>query len=435
METRGQLAGWRSLPAKIAVTLVALLVYRIGATIPAPGVDPNALVILDHATKHGGVLGLLNLLSGGALGNLSVCAVGVSAAVVAQMLVQLLGRLIPQFHAGADSELGKQQRVNQIQRYLTLVVGMTSGVGLLTYLHHGQLVGTGLSPVPDVSFWMSALLVVSWAFGGLVVMWLGELIDQRGVGSGIGVLVLASVLAGIPGQLQTAWAVAGVDRFTAMVAVVVIAMVGVTIVDQGQLRLRVVYARSGSDTVRDKSYLPLKINRAGVLPAIYAMTLTALPPALAKVLPTSGPLGAVRRFMATSLSTAGSAGYIVLVFLLILGFSLAFNAATFDADDVAENLARNGGYVAGIAPGPDTANYLERLVHQTGATGAALVAVAALVPSVVASLLGIPAFPITGTTVLILAVVGIDTVIRLRGELSIELYRRKARLPGESLFR
>lgn len=435
METRGQLAGWRSLPVKIAVTLVALLVYRIGATIPAPGVDPNALVILDHATKHGGVLGLLNLLSGGALGNLSICAVGVSAAVVAQMLVQLLGRLIPQLHAGADSELGKQQRVNQIQRYLTLVVGVMSGIGLLTYLHHGQLAGTGLSPVPNVSFWMSSLLVVSWAFGGLIVMWLGELIDQRGVGSGIGVLVLASVLAGVPGQLQAAWATAGIGKFSVMLMVVVVAMVGVIVVDQGQLRLRVIYARSGSDSVRNRSYLPLKINRAGVLPAIYAMTLTALPPALAKLLPAHGALGPVHRFLATSLSTPGSAGYIVLVFLLILGFSLAFNAATFDADDVAENLARNGGYVAGVSPGPDTANHLERLVHQTGAAGASLVAIAALVPSVVASLLGIPAFPITGTAVLILAVVGIDTVIRLRGEISIERYRRSARSSGASLFR
>jgi preprotein translocase subunit SecY len=260
--------------------------------------------------------------------------------------------------------------------------------------------------------------------GAIIVMWLAELITQRGVGSGTGVLILVGALAGLPGRLNTFYQESGTWALLGFLVLAIVAIAGIVFVDQGQRRIPIRYSRLGSIKAHQLSYLPLKLNKAGIMPAIFATAFVALPPALGNLLPQHGFFGSISAFLRTTMSRPDSAGYIIFVAFCVIGFTYVYNAVTFDADDFAEGLARDGAFIHGVRPGPETATYVERTLRQVGIAGALMVTAMALLPSFAMAIWHLPNFPVTGTSILLIAMVSADMVMRLRAETAVSRYER-----------
>jgi preprotein translocase subunit SecY len=412
MRNRRGPASWQSFSYKLTITVLVIVAFRLGAAIPTPGINVAALGIVQHQLSHGGALSFLNLLSGGTLGKLSLFTLGISPYIMATIIVQLLGSLIPSLKVGATSGVGAAARSGQITRYLVIPLAAIEAVSLLYYLRSGALLTVGpyrIQLIHNFTIYKGALLVLAWMIGAIIVMWLAELITQRGVGSGTGVLILVGALAGLPGRLNTFYQESGTWAL---------------LVDQGQRRIPIRYSRLGSIKAHQLSYLPLKLNKAGIMPAIFATAFVALPPALGNLLPQHGFFGSISAFLRTTMSRPDSAGYIIFVAFCVIGFTYVYNAVTFDADDFAEGLARDGAFIHGVRPGPETATYVERTLRQVGIAGALMVTAMALLPSFAMAIWHLPNFPVTGTSILLIAMVSADMVMRLRAETAVSRYER-----------
>jgi preprotein translocase subunit SecY len=429
MANRRGPASWNSFRSKVLITALVIVAFRLGSAIPTPGVNVAALGIVQHQLATGGALSFLNLLSGGTLGRLSLLTLGISPYIIATMLIQLLGSLIPSLKVGATSGVGTGARAAQLTRYLTLPIAAIEAVSLMVYLRTGNLLTVGPFRIPLITHFTpfkAVMIVVIWVIGAAIVMWFAELISQRGLGSGTGVLILVGALAGLPGRLNTFYQESGALALSIFMVIIIAAIAGIIFVDQGQRRIPIRYTRLGSAKAHALSYLPLKLNKAGIMPAIFATAFVALPPALGNLLPSKGFLAPVSNFLKTVVSSPDSMGYIIFVAACVIGFTVVFNAVTFDADDVAEGLAREGAFVPGLRPGPDTANYVERTLRQVGVAGALMVTAMALLPSVTMAIWHLPNFPVTGTSILLLAMVSSDLVMRLRAEAVVARYERAA---------
>ena len=412
---------------KLLFTIFIIAVCRLGAALPIPGVSEKAVrACVGAASKNGSsVYALVNLFSGGALLKLSVFALGIMPYITASIILQLLAVVIPRLEALRQEGQSGQNKITQYTRYLTVGLAILQSTGIVALARSGRLY-QGLqcqsgALVPHPSVFTITTMVICMTAGTAVIMWLGELITDRGVGNGMSILIFTTVISQMPGYI-----VAIYKARHAFVAAVVL-LIGVAIVafvvfmEQAQRRIPVQYAKrmigrkmyGGTST-----YIPLKVNQAGVIPVIFASSLLYIPQLAASLFGNQKHPQAWFTWIETYLIRGTSAIYMVGFFLLILFFTYFYVAITFNPTEVADNMKKYGGFIPGIRPGRPTAEYLNSVLTRITAPGSTYLAVVALVPLVAFALLGVSQnFPFGGTTILIAVGVGLDTVKQIESQL------------------
>jgi preprotein translocase subunit SecY len=420
---------------KILFTVAIIALYRLGTTVPAPGVDYTIVqTCFKQASSAGGVYGLLNLFSGGALLQLSVFALGIMPYITASIIVQLLVVVIPRFEELKKQGQAGQTKLTQYTRYLTIALGILQSTAIVALARSGKLFSqAGLTcdnPLPDMSIFRLSTLVLTMTAGTAVIMWLGELITERGVGNGMSILIFTSIIARSPAQGWAILKTAGPYGGTAIVVMAVLIITFVIFVEQAQRRIPVQYAKrmigrrmyGGTST-----YLPMKVNQAGVIPVIFASSLLYVPYLLTNLFKnqTTGVVGFIQRNL---INTTGSPkpGYLIVYVALIFFFTYFYVAITFDTREVSDNMKKYGGFIPGIRPGRPTAEYLDYIQSRLTFPGAIFLAIVAVLPFVVASFFkGISAggdFLLGGTALLIVVGVGLDTVKQIDSQLMLRNY-------------
>ncbi len=403
---------------KLAFTAAMLLLYRLGAYIPAPGVDADAVKELSQNFAGGNVLGFLSLFSGGALERLSLFALGIMPYITASIILQLLTVVVPSLEKlQKEGEVG-QQKITQYTRYLTvgLAFGQSWGFVLLFQSFGTQAGGeNGLASLggPKV-----LLIVICLTAGCTLLMWLGELITQRGIGNGISLMIFASIVSGLPGGIQAWWT--NPDQvFVVMMPFVALAViVAIVFVQEGQRRIPVQYAKrmvGRKMTSGGSTYLPLRVNMAGVIPVIFAASIMAFPPTIGQLLNTPAALD-----FAAFFSPDGWAYVVGEVFFIII-FTYFYTAVTFNPVDQADNLKKYGGFIPGVRPGRPTAEYLDRILSRLTFPGALYLGAVAALPTILISQTSANFF-FGGTSILIVIGVALDTVKQLEAQLMMRNY-------------
>ncbi len=413
---------------KLLFTLGILALFRFGAAIPTPGISEKAVTFctgLEKSSSAAGVYQLVNLFSGGALLRLSVFALGIMPYITASIILQLLAVVIPRLETLRKEGQAGQAKITQYTRYLTIGLAILQSTGIIAYARSGNLFqNCNESLIPNSSVFTIATMVICMTAGTAVIMWLGELITDRGVGNGMSVLIFTTVISQMFGYLADVFKVKG----SFVLAIVLLVGVGivafVVFMEQAQRRIPVQYAKrmvgrkmyGGTST-----YIPLKVNQAGVIPVIFASSLLYIPELAATLFGSkTHPQGWVT-FVETQLGT-GSIGdsklYMGLFFVLIVFFTYFYVSITFNPDEVADNMKKYGGFIPGIRPGRPTAQYLNYVLTRLTAPGSLYLGVIALVPMIAFALLGVGSqFPFGGTTILIAVGVGLDTVKQIESQL------------------
>jgi preprotein translocase subunit SecY len=406
---------------RIIFTLLVLIVYRIGAFVPVPNIDTEILKLQDQANTSD-VFGLLNTFSGGALFQFSIFAMGIMPYITASIIVQLLSMdVIPKFTQWAkEGEVGRK-KLAQITRYGTIVLGLIQAFGLAIGFNR---IYSGL--VLNPSFATYALIAIVLTAGTAFLMWLGEQITENGIGNGISIIIFAGIVAAIPtgiGQIyRTQFAEAGDALFLNIIKIIVIVLViialiaGVIFVQQGVRKIPVQYAKR---VVGNKMYggqsthIPLKVNAAGVIPVIFALSLLVFPPTLASFWRGN----AVADWIITNLNYTHPIGMTLYV-LLIIGFTYFYTFVQINPVQMADQMKKNGGYIPGIRPGKPTSVYLTRVMTRITLSGALFLAAVSILPMLFGSLAGLPnSVRIGGTSLLIVIGVGLETMKQIESQL------------------
>jgi preprotein translocase subunit SecY len=404
---------WRvpELRKRVLFTAAILAAYRLGSWVPAPGVDQQALAGLFSG---GGVLSLLNLFSGSALSRFSLFALGIMPYVTASIIIQLMTVVVPTLERLQKEGESGYAKINQYTRYLTVALAAAQAVGYgFLFKRQGAL--------PNVNAGKLVIIILTLTGGCVLLMWMGELITKRGIGNGISLLIFASILAAAPGGV-TAWVNGGtMERlFFPIIAIAVI--VAVVFVQEGQRRIPVQYARrqlGNRQTTGGSTYMPLRVNMAGVIPVIFAAAIMVLPQTVASFAAPSWQSWVSRNFIPTSWS------YLATEFILILVFTYFYTSVQFNPVDQADNLRKYGGYIPGIRPGPPTAAYLDRVLQRLTLPGALFLATIAIAPSIFIKYFGFSQATgraLGGTSVLIVVGVALDTMRQMESQMMMRHY-------------
>jgi preprotein translocase subunit SecY len=402
---------------KIAFTAAILALYRLGAYIPAPGVDVDTVQSIEDNFSGSNILGFLNLFSGGSLSRLSLFALGIMPYITASIILQLLTVVVPSLERlQKEGEVG-QQKITQYTRYLT--VGLSFGQSLgYVFLFRSFQDQAGTSVVGQLTFGKVFLIVICLTAGCTLLMWLGELITQRGIGNGISLMIFASIAASIPTGVQKWWT--NPDQvFVVMMPFVALAViVAIVYVQEGQRRIPVQYAKrvvGRRMTSGGSTYLPLRVNMAGVIPVIFAASIMAFPPTIGQLLNTPAALDFAAFFGPNSWAyVAGE------VFFIII-FTYFYTAVTFNPVDQADNLKKYGGFIPGVRPGRPTAEYLDRILSRLTFPGALYLGAVAALPTILINQTSANFF-FGGTSILIVVGVALDTVKQLEAQLMMRNY-------------
>lgn len=407
----------KDLRRKILFTLVIIGVYRLGAHVPVPGIDFDAAQRLTNV--QGGVIGLLNLFSGGALTQMAVFALGIMPYITSSIIMQLLTVVIPKLEQWSkEGEVG-QKKITQWTRYLTVGLAILQSTGMTFLFHRGGLRDAQNNPVdliPNFTPPRVALIVLTLTAGTALIMWLGELITQRGIGNGMSIVIFASIVSELPREGLAILNQRGWTWFGVILALGVLIIVAIVIVEQGQRRIPVNYARRvvGRRMYGGQStYIPLKVNQAGVIPIIFASSFLYIPALLATVVPWP-PL---KTFIDSHLANQASPIYISLYALLIVAFAFFYTAISFNPVDMADNMKKYGGFIPGIRPGSSTAQHLDFILTRITLPGSLFLAAVAILPSIALALLRVQAFPFGGTSILITVGVALETMKQLESQL------------------
>ncbi|HET6534240.1 MAG TPA: preprotein translocase subunit SecY [Actinoplanes sp.] len=422
---------------KLLFTIAIIAVYRLGATLPSPGVSytnvQNCLEALDSSEGGGGVLTLLNLFSGGALLQLSVFALGIMPYITASIILQLLTVVIPRLEQLRKEGQSGQAKITQYTRYLTLGLAVLQSAAFVALARTGQLF-SGACPqdqaqfqiVPEntgIPMWLTlGILVLTMTAGTGVVMWLGELITDRGVGNGMSVLIFASIAARLPSEGWSIKESQGWGKFLLVVALVLVIITAVVFIEQAQRRIPVQYAKrmigrrmyGGTST-----YIPLKVNQAGVIPVIFASSLLYLPQLYLQFFDPNN-LNWYQQWIQNNLANPSHWIYIAVYFLMIIFFTYFYVSITFNPTEVAENMKKYGGFVPGIRPGKPTADYLDFILSRITLPGALYLGLISVLPNFFFIWLDNSQymnFPFGGTAVLIMVGVGLETVKQIESQL------------------
>ncbi|QXJ26712.1 preprotein translocase subunit SecY [Actinomadura graeca] len=405
---------------KLLFTLLMIVVFRIGSILPTPNVNVKVLKdTADAAKDQNQLYGLVDLFSGGALLKLSVFALGIMPYITASIILQLLTVVIPRLEALKKEGQAGTTKITQYTRYLTIGLAILQATGIVAMASTGQLfqgVSGGGDVLYDTGVFPIITMVICMVAGTSVIMWLGELVTDRGVGNGMSILIFTQVVAVFPAQFWSIYQTKNGFVFAIVVLVGLAIMAGVVFVEQAQRRIPVQYAKrmvgrrmyGGTST-----YIPLKVNQAGIIPVIFASSLLYLPVLATQLWPNTKWLQKIQPYLQPS-----NAWHMAVFFVFIIFFTYFYVAITFNPTEVADNMKKYGGFIPGIRPGRPTAEYLDYVLTRITTPGALYLGLVALIPMVAFSLLKASQdFPFGGTSILIVVGVGLDTVKQIESQL------------------
>jgi preprotein translocase subunit SecY len=411
---------------KLLFTVFIIGIFRLGASLPTPGIsEKNVNFCTGLAAQSGGsVYQLVNLFSGGALLKLSVFALGIMPYITASIILQLLAVVIPRLETLRQEGQSGQNKITQYTRYLTVGLAILQSTGIVALARSGKLfqgVNCTRSLLINDSIFTITTMVICMTAGTAVIMWLGELITDRGVGNGMSLLIFTTVISVIPGELLNIYKSRHAFVFAVVLAVGVAIVGFVVFMEQAQRRIPVQYAKrmvgrrmyGGTST-----YIPLKVNQAGVIPVIFASSLLYIPQLAASLFGNQTSATGWVAWVQTYLVRGDSPIYMLTFFLLIVFFTYFYVAITFNPTEVADNMKKYGGFIPGIRPGRPTAEYLNYVLTRLTAPGSLYLGVIALIPMIALALVGATQnFPFGGTSILIAVGVGLDTVKQIESQL------------------
>ena len=425
MRTLIQALKTKELRNKILFTLGIIIIYRIGSFIPTPGVDytvvQQCVGKMNNASEN--FIGLVNLFSGGAMLQLSIFALGVMPYITASIVIQLLRVVIPRFEALHKEGQSGEAKLTQYTRYLTIGLAVLQSTTILVTARSGALFNYQCSQVvPDGSVWNLVVMVLIMTGGTGLIMWMAELVTDKGLGQGMSILIFMSICSGFLPQLwEIGWGTNGTDgnwgKFAAVVGTLLVIMILVIYVELAQRRIPVQYTRrmigrkmyGGSST-----YLPLKINMSGVIPPIFASSILAVPTLIAQF---GNSDQSWVKWINSNLANTTSVWYIALYALMIAFFCFFYTEITFNPDETADNMKQYGGFIPGIRAGSATSNYLSYVMNRLNTVGAVYLLFVALIPTVLIMALNLNTkLPFGGTTILIIAGVGLDTLRQAKAQ-------------------
>ena len=425
MRTLIQALKTKELRNKILFTLGIIIIYRIGSFIPTPGVDytvvQQCVGKMNNASEN--FIGLVNLFSGGAMLQLSIFALGVMPYITASIVIQLLRVVIPRFEALHKEGQSGEAKLTQYTRYLTIGLAVLQSTTILVTARSGALFNYQCSQVvPDGSVWNLVVMVLIMTGGTGLIMWMAELVTDKGLGQGMSILIFMSICSGFLPQLwEIGWGTNGTDgnwgKFAAVVGTLLVIMILVIYVELAQRRIPVQYTRrmigrkmyGGSST-----YLPLKINMSGVIPPIFASSILAVPTLIAQF---GNSDQSWVKWINSNLANTTSVWYIALYALMIVFFCFFYTEITFNPDETADNMKQYGGFIPGIRAGSATSNYLSYVMNRLNTVGAVYLLFVALIPTVLIMSLNLNTkLPFGGTTILIIAGVGLDTLRQAKAQ-------------------
>ena len=418
---------------KLIFTLLIILLYRFGTAIRVPGVDPQAVNQLSEAAESQGALGFLNLFSGGAFGSFSIFALGIMPYITASIIMQVLNVVIPKLQEWQEMGAVGQRKITQTTRYVAIAIALLQAAGL-TFIFgqgNGSAFFGAAAQAPDVvlldPFMPRALLVSpSLVAGTALLMWMGELISQRGISNGMSLIIFASVIAGLPYSYYSILQSKKFVVFAILLAVSIGILVAVVRVELAQRRIPVNFAKrvvGRRMTGGQSTYIPLKVNQAGIVPIIFASSVLLLPVLLSNVLGSGeGWRGSVASFVNDYLVNSQNIVYITLFFGLIVAFAYFYNSIAFDPIRQADQLRKQGGFIPGIRPGPQTERFLAKVVNRITLPGALFVASIAILPYIILWVGDVQSFPFAGTTVLIAVGVALELMRQIDSQLMLRNY-------------
>ena len=406
---------------KVLFTFAMLGLYRLGAYIPAPAVNASALSQIQQSVGGTGVLGLLNTFSGGALARVAIFGLGITPYITSSIVLQVLTAVVPSLEKlSKEGEVG-QARITQYTRYLTVALAFAQSIGYV-FLFKSLETQAGVDLIPNFNVGKGFMIAITLTAGSVLVMWLGELITQHGIGNGISLMIFASIVSGIPTGVQSWWNSPD-QSFKVMMPFIVFAVVaGVVFVQTGQRRIPVQYAKrviGQRMTQGGQTYIPLTVNMANVIPVIFAATVMAVPPTVGQLIGQNH----IHNFgteLANFLSPDGW-HYVVGEAILIILFTYFYTAIVFNPIDQAENLKKYGGFIPGIRPGRPTAEFLDRVLARLTFPGALFLAFIAALPTILIAQTG-ASFAFGGTAILIVIGVALDTMRQLEAQLMMRNY-------------
>ncbi len=405
---------------KVLFTAALLALYRLGTHIPAPGISSKAAAQIQKSLGSSGIFGLLNLFSGGGLGRIAIFALGIMPYITASIILQLLTVVVPSLEKlQKEGEVG-QARITQYTRYLTVGLAFAQSIGYV-FLFRSFQQQAGVTLIANFTLFKVFFIVISLTAGTVLLMWMGELITQRGIGNGISLLIFASIVARIPSGIHAWWTNPDQVFRVVMPFIAIGVVAAVVFVQEGQRRIPIQYAKrviGRRMTQGGQTYLPLRVNMAGVIPVIFAASVMAIPPTIGQL------LGQNRNNFGTSLANFFSPQgwhYVLGESILIILFTYFYTAVTFNPIDQADNLKKYGGFIPGVRPGRPTAEFLDRILARLTFPGALFLAAIAALPTVLINQTNANFF-FGGTSILIVIGVALDTMKQLEAQLMMRNY-------------
>ncbi len=420
-KTLKQIWKTKELRNSIGFVLLMLVLFRAAAHIPIPGVDTEALREFFASNQ---IFGLINVFSGGAMESFSVVALGVGPYITASIIFQLLAMIVPRLEELQKDGQSGQEKINQYTRLATVPLALLQSYAMITILKQS---GQGIIAF-DIGFFDLAMMTIVMSTGTIFLMWIGELISERKIGNGISILIFAGIIAGMPKMVQQAlvnFDQGQIITWVAYVAIALITVAGVVFITEGQRNVPVIYAKRmrGSRMYGgSESYLPLRVNMAGVIPIIFAISIVLLPPMVAQFFVRAKTEWVAAAARWTIETFQDQLIYGVVYFLLVFGFTYFYTAVIFHPDRVAENLQKQGGYIPGVRPGRPTAEFITRTLNRIIPAGALFLATIAVLPLVMQQALGTQALVIGGTSLLIVVSVAIEIVNQVQSQLTMREY-------------
>jgi len=406
---------------KILITVGILLLYRLGAYLPAPGVPFKQMITVGQAiTAQNGALAVLNLFSGGGLSRVSVFSLGIMPYITAQIIMQMMQAVVPSLGEMAKEGEAGQRKITQYTRYVTIVLALINAIGYLFLFKAQGIVFSGMAGVPEAL--ESVIIVTVLLTGAIIIMWMGEVLTQRGIGNGMSLIIFVNIMAGLGPTLVQSWQTSGTGAIiTTVTLLVMIAIIPVIVyIERGQRRIPIQYAKRvvGRRIMGGQAtYLPVKVNTAGVVPIIFASALLYLPAQLAVFFPNVGWI--------QTLASALASGLInwILSVVLIVFFAYFYTSMVFNPDETADQLRKQGGFIPGVRPGSATSAYIKNVLDHITLPGALFMAALAVIPSILFSLTGnVLLQSFGGTSVLIMVGVAMDTISQLESQLKMHNY-------------
>ena len=417
---------------KILFTVAIIIVYRFGIAIRVPGVDPLAIKQIQDQADSQGAIGFLNLFSGGGFESFSIFALGIMPYITSSIIMQILGVVIPKLEELQQQGAVGQRKITQYTRYVTIGLATLQATGLVFVFGTGRgqgylSVNAPTVPILPDGLWPRAYLIIPTLVAGTAaLMWLGELISQRGIGNGMSMVIFASVVSGTPVGfysiiLQNKWI-----WFFLVVAVTIGIIVAVVYVELGQRRIPVQFAKrvvgrrmyGGQNT-----YIPLKVNQSGVIPVIFASSILLIPVIASNVLGSGeGWRGDVANFVSDNLVNSRNLIYIGMLMLMIIAFAYFYNSIAFDPVRQADQIRRQGGFIPGVRPGPQTERYLAKVVNRITLPGAVFIAIVAAIPYLLLYFANVTTFGFAGTSILIAVGVSLELMRQIDSQLTLRNY-------------